>query len=232
MLNIALHKNVITDILKDIYSDPFLNTILGFKGGTAALLFYGLPRFSVDLDFDFLDTGKKPEVQEKVKEIAAKYGLIKEAIEKRHTLFLLLNYRARERNLKIEISKRPSGAVFEVKQYLGISMLVMKQDAMVAGKLAALLTRNTFASRDMFDLWYFLKNHWEISENTLREKTALSTKEALDRAIKKVEAITKAQILQGLGELLDEKQQAWARDELKADLLFYLKRYASNLPER
>ena len=48
------HKFTLASLLKDIYSHPDLGPIFGFKGGTAALLFYDLPRFSLDLDFDLL----------------------------------------------------------------------------------------------------------------------------------------------------------------------------------
>ena len=57
-LDIATHKTVLFQILKDIYADTTLSPFLGFKGGTAALMFYGLNRFSVDLDFDLLDETK------------------------------------------------------------------------------------------------------------------------------------------------------------------------------
>ena len=60
-LNITTHRNLLLKILKDIYSDTALGPVLGFKGGTAAYFFYDLPRFSVDLDFDLLDTGKKED---------------------------------------------------------------------------------------------------------------------------------------------------------------------------
>ena len=46
-------------ILKDIYTDVSIAPLLGFKGGTCAYLFYGLPRFSVDLDFDLLEVNEE-----------------------------------------------------------------------------------------------------------------------------------------------------------------------------
>lgn len=48
----AKHKNILLQILKDIYSDTTIAPYLGFKGGTAAHLFYNLNRDSFDLDFD------------------------------------------------------------------------------------------------------------------------------------------------------------------------------------
>ena len=53
-LNIPKHKGLLLQILKDIYSNTSISPFLGFKGGTAAFMFYNLPRFSVDLDFDLL----------------------------------------------------------------------------------------------------------------------------------------------------------------------------------
>src|SRR6266568_4603678 len=121
MFNLAKHKVFLIQILKDIYTDPTLRTVLGFKGGTAAMLFYELPRFSVDLDFDLLDPRKRKEVFQSVKTILSKYGVLDEAIEKKYTLFFLLNYQKGDRNLKVEISKRASNAEFAIKNYLGIS---------------------------------------------------------------------------------------------------------------
>lgn len=233
VLNKDLHKVNFLNILREIYKDPNLRTVLGFKGGTAALLFYGLPRFSVDLDFDLLDYKKKEIVFKKVKAILQKHGVISEAFDKYYTLFYLLHYQKRERTLKIEISKRAGRSGFEIKNYLGISMLVMKQEDMAAGKLSALITRRKFASRDMFDLEFFLRNNWPISEKIVKEKTNLSLKEALKQAIKRVEGISKDQLLQGLGELLeDNKQKAWVKDKLSDELLFRLRLYLSNLTKK
>ncbi len=53
-LDITKHKTHLTNILLDVYKNSTLSPVLGFKGGTAAMLFYKLPRFSVDLDFDLL----------------------------------------------------------------------------------------------------------------------------------------------------------------------------------
>jgi predicted nucleotidyltransferase component of viral defense system len=225
MLNKDTHRIILVKILKEIYHDPDLRNILGFKGGTAAFLFYNLPRLSVDLDFDLLDEEKKNLAFEKIKIILSKFGKIIEATEKKYTLFFLLSYEKGERKIKIEISKRSSKSSFEVKNYLGISILTMKKDDIAAGKLSALLTRKKFAARDLFDLWYYLKNDWKINEETLMHKIGLPLKKALKEAIIKVQLIKKNQLLQGLGELLDEKQKQWVKEKLKEEVLFYLKLY-------
>jgi len=70
-LDYPKHKNIMLQILKDIFSDTSLAPYLGFKGGTAALMFYGLDRDSVDIDFDLLDENKEQEVFEKIQKIAS-----------------------------------------------------------------------------------------------------------------------------------------------------------------
>jgi len=59
IVNKEEHKKIMLNILADISSNPLLSVNLGFKGGTCAYFLYGLNRFSVDLDFDLLDAGKK-----------------------------------------------------------------------------------------------------------------------------------------------------------------------------
>lgn len=216
MVNIDLHRSNLVNILREIYSDALLRVSLGFKGGTAAMLFYGLPRFSVDLDFDLLDQDKKEEVFQRLQEILPQFGKLTQAEEKQYTLFFLLSYRTGERSLKVEISKRLLRAQYTIKNYLGISMLVMREEDMIAGKLAALLTRKRFAARDLFDLWFFLKNNWQIDEKRVLESTNLSMPQALKKAQDQVRAVKATEFLAGLGELQEE-------------LLFLLKLYRSNL---
>ena len=223
MLDKNRHKIILVKILKEIYSDPTLRNILGFKGGTAAYLFYGLPRFSVDLDFDLLEGKKKDFVFAKLKEILPKVETLIESAKKRYTLFYLMSYQKGERKIKIEISQRLGKNSFVVRSYLGIPILLMEKKNMTAGKLAALLTRKKFAARDLFDLWFFLKNNWEIDEEVVKEKTGLNLKTALGKAIEKIKKIKKNQLLQGLGELLDEKQKPWVKENLQKETLFYLK---------
>lgn len=229
MLNLDLHRTIFVNILREIYADPLLRSQLGFKGGTAAMFFYHLPRFSVDLDLDLLEPAAQAVVLERLKAMLPKYGTLLEAADKHYTLFFLLDYKKGERNLKIEISKRPVQSEFVPKHYLGITMLVMSQADMSACKLAALLTRKRFAIRDVFDLWFFLKSQWPINSSLLEQKAELSLKKALKEAIKRVGTIKKTELLSGLGELIDARQKAWVRDHLIDDTTFYLRLYLDNL---
>jgi predicted nucleotidyltransferase component of viral defense system len=82
-LDYSKHKSILLQILKDIYSNTSLAPFLGFKGGTAALLFYGLDRNSVDLDFDLLDESKEQVVFDGIQRIVESYGMIVDSRMKR-----------------------------------------------------------------------------------------------------------------------------------------------------
>lgn len=187
------------------------------------MLFYDLPRFSVDLDFDLLDAKKKAVVLEELKIILEPMGVVREVIEKRFTLFFLLDYGRDERNLKVEISKRPTPSMFLPQNFLGQSMLIMNKPDMMACKLSALATRKKFAVRDMFDMWFFLKQHWEMNRELVVVKSDLDWKDAIRESISRVEKIESTSLLQGLGELLPEKQKMWVKEKLRTELLFLLK---------
>ena len=128
MLDKNTHKKILVQILFDIYSDKTLGVFLGFKGGTAAYLHYGLDHFSVDLDFDLLNSEKENYVFNRIEKIIKQYGIIKEATIKRFNIIFILSYAgkiANAQNVKIEINRRDFGSKFELKSYMGISMLVM-----------------------------------------------------------------------------------------------------------
>jgi predicted nucleotidyltransferase component of viral defense system len=223
MLDRNIHKTIMLQILKDIYTDVSLGPFLGFKGGTAAHLFYKLGRFSVDLDFDLLKEEKDTLVFEKVDKIIQEYGTIKEKYQKRNTLFFILSYQEKAPNIKVEINRRGFGSRYKVQNYLGISMLVMIKKDMFAHKLVAMLERSKTANRDVYDVWYFLKNHWPINKEIVEKRTQMSFTSYLGKCIKFVESLSERNILSGTGELLDEKKKAWIKNNLKKETVFLLK---------
>lgn len=223
MLNIERHKGILIRILKDIYTDNTLGPILGFKGGTAALLFYELNRFSVDLDFDLLDSEQEDYVFERVEKIAIQYGKIKDQRKKHFTLFYELSYSDADHNIKIEINRRNFGSKYEVMNYFGISMKVMVKEDMFANKLAALYERMEKANRDIFDVWFFLQNSWPINKALVEKRFEMTFKELIIKCIEKLEKISDRAILSGMGEILDAKQKVWVKAKLKTETLFLLK---------
>lgn len=222
-------------ILQDIYSTTSIAGLLGLKGGTCAYIFYGLPRFSVDLDFDLFATKQEilSRVGEAIQNIARRHCQIKQSQIKRHTLFWLLTYREKDRNIKIEINTRlliPSiEEHFELKDYLGISMMVGKKPYLFASKLAALTTRKEIAMRDIYDIWFFAKEIWDIDEKVVRLRTGQAVKPYLEDCISIIEEVKDNQILQGLGELLGEKEKVWVKNKLRSETVLMLKAYRSAL---
>jgi predicted nucleotidyltransferase component of viral defense system len=225
MLDIGRHRFILVQILKDIYSNCEINTQLGFKGGTACYLFYGLPRFSVDLDFTLLNEVKREEVFLHTGKILSDYGDLKDAKAKRQTLFFLLFYEEHSTNIKVEVSLRTYPDRFEVRNYLGIPMQVMIKEDIMAHKLVAFLDRHTVANRDLFDLWYFFKNNWDINREIVEMRTGKTLELYLKKCIERLRSINTTYILQGLGEVLDEKQKQWVKNNLKKDLLFLMRSY-------
>lgn len=229
MIDKRKHQTILIKILKEIYSDSDLGKNLGFKGGTALFIFYNLPRISIDLDFNLINYDKKEFVFEKIRKILSQFGSLEESTEKRYTLFFIVSYEKTQRKVKVEISKRATHPSYEVKNYLGIPILVADKKGLASGKLSAFLTRKKFAARDLFDLWFILKNDWDFDEDYLKRQTGLTFNEALKKAKEKVKTIKSTQLLQGIGELIEEKQKNWVKQNLKEEVLFYMNLYLKNL---
>ena len=218
-LDIATHKTILFQILKDLYSDTSISPYLGFKGGTAALMFYGLDRFSVDLDFDLLD---EDQVYNCTLEIARKYGTIKEAHRKRFNLFILLSYEDRARNIKVEINRRQFGSSYEIKTYLGVSMQVMVAADMFAHKLMAMYERIDKTSRDIYDVWFFLNTRTPINKEIVETRSHLSFNQLVLKCIDQLEKMDNRHILTGMGELLTPRQKDWAKAKLRQETIALL----------
>ena len=222
-LDYSIHKNIQLQILKEIYSDTTLAPHLGFKGGTAALMFYDLDRKSVDLDFDLLDESKKKKVFEKILKIAQGYGEIRESRIKRFNLIIILSYDPKAQNIKIEVNRREFGSRYELGTLLGISMLVMVKEDMFANKLMAMYERVGKTSRDVFDVYFFTKNNWPINKEIVEKRAGMPFKKTLEKSIGLLEKMNNRNILVGLGEFLTESQKDWARAKLREETIFLLK---------
>lgn len=102
-------------------------------------------------------------------------------------------------------------------------MLVIKKEDMFAHKLMAMHERIGKTSRDIYDVWFFLKNNWSINKKIVEERSGMTFKEALAKCITALEKKENRNILLGMGELLDGKTKNWVKENLKKDALFLLK---------
>lgn len=229
-LNYAKHKNLLLQILKDIYSDSTIAPYLGFKGGTAAMMFYGLPRHSVDIDLDLLDEGKRDEVFTKICAIVATYGTVIESSAKRFNLLNIVAYDQDSQNIKVEVNLRQFGSRYEVKIILGIAMLVMVPADMFAHKLMAMHEWVGKTSRDIFDVEYFARHNWPINREIVEVRSGMTFEKTLRQCVNLIEKLDNRHIHDGLGELLSGPQKDSARAKLKSDTLFQLQLLLSSEP--
>jgi len=217
MLDQKKHRFHLINILLKLYKDTEIASVLGFKGGTAAYLFYDLPRFSVDLDFDLLGSFNK---MDKITALLAKDYVIKDQFDKRYTLFWLISYGKGSVNIKIEVSKRPTKNRFESKFFYGVSVAAMVLPDMIANKLTAIVDRKKFANRDIFDAHYFLSQPGvvEINYQLIKERTGLEAKQFYQKMYQRINKKRQENLLHGMGELLTGKQKTWVKEKLLDEL--------------
>ena len=222
-LDISVHKTILFQILKDIYSNTNIAPFLGFKGGTATLMFYNLDRFSVDIDLDLLDESKEDEVFTEIGKIVKKYGVLKDEYRKRFNLFFVISYEDKSQNIKIEINRRSFDSKYELKTYLGVSMQVMVVEDLFAHKLMAMHERIGKTSRDIYDVWFFLSKRFPINKEIVKKRSGMSFNQLLSKCILQLEKLDNNKILDGLGELLTPGQKDWAKAKLKEETISLLK---------
>lgn len=157
-----------------------------FQGGTCLRIFYGLNRFSEDMDFILKETNHdfslEPQLRIVSNELKA-YGYdieildrsrmdlaVKKAFLKDDSLGKVLQFQYtgktgshRKIRIKLEVDANPpSGSGMEIK-YVDFpfisSVAVQDQPSLFAGKIHALLCREYMKGRDWYDfLWYTSQN--------------------------------------------------------------------------
>lgn len=212
-------------VLKDIYSDAELANCLGFKGGTASMFFYELPRFSVDLDFNLLIPEKSEIIFQKLRKIVLKYGKIHDEAQKFYGGTVVLNYGISERKLKMEYSNRLCNDEYTICNLLGINIKVLTLSDMFSNKLCALLGRSKIANRDIFDCWFFMSRHTEINKNIIEERMGKTLSNYLQDCINMLENLPDKSLLDGIGELVDDKMKIFVRTKLRSETIMLLKFY-------
>ena len=224
MVDINKHKFFLVQILKDIYSDIDLANYLGFKGGTALMFFYDLPRFSVDLDFNLI-AGNEKIIYEKVRKILLRYGKIFDEAEKFYGMIIVLDYAFGERKLKVEISNRVFDNHYEIKNLLGINMQVMTLPDMFSHKLCALLDRNVVTNRDIFDCWFFMQKQVPINKALVEGRMNMSLADYFQKCIEQLESMSDKGLLNGLGELMDNDMKKFVRTKLRTETIALMRFY-------
>lgn len=236
MMDQNKHRTAMYRLLTNILRDTYLAAVLGFKGGTACYFFYNLPRFSVDLDFDIITEKEdinliSQEVYTRIKSIISNEGFgIKDESLKLNTVFFLVSYEKDYQNIKIEISRRNFQNKYEIKDFFGLSVNTMVKSDLFAHKLVAATERKKTASRDFYDIYFFFKETWPINEDLIKLRTGKTLKNYLPELEKFIKGnLPGKNILQGMGELLSEKEKIWVKNNLKSELLRIIAFYHSSL---
>ena len=192
-------KNYIqTLVLKSIYS--LISRELVFKGGTALAFFYGLNRFSEDLDFTLmggLDFKNLLEGVEKDFEALNARAYFK-TLEDNPSSFSfrigvqgpLFTGEVERCFVRIDISKMDKIVKeVEVKElkpvYFDISPFfipVMRIEEILAEKIRAVIWRTK--ARDLYDIWFLLKNGVKIDYSAVGEKLSYYKKEFGEKELK------------------------------------------------
>lgn len=225
MFDINKHKFFMLQILKDIYSNPILAPNLGFKGGTACMFFYGLPRFSVDLDFNLTDPSMEDAVYDNVRNILLKYGKIHDEAKKFYGPILVLDYGAGDRKLKIEISKRDFGDTYTMANILGINVLLMDKANMFAHKMCAMLDRTEITNRDIFDCWFYMNQRTPVNRAIVEMRMGMKMEDYLQRCIDTLNEMSDKGMLNGLGELMDNETKRFVKTRLRKETIQLLEFY-------
>ncbi len=184
------------------------------------MLFFNLPRFSLDLDFDILKKFS-PKEDEEIRALIQDLGKIKDFKNKHHTLFYQLDYEKNTTNLKIEFNKRIwKNNNYKTVQFKNNSLKIQDKTTMFTNKLVALTGRKSPVARDLFDVNYFLKQDFPLSKNLLKERTNKNFNELKKITIEFIKKkFNSRNVLQGVGELLETNQKQWIRSNLISDTI-------------
>jgi len=218
MLDKQRHQLVQKQLLREIFSDNELSAQLVFKGGTALMLFYGLDRFSTDLDFDLRGTREDIDF-ERLNALVTKQLTIRDSTVKAHTYLLEGSFELGMQQIKIEVSRRTYPQKFTLHDYLGLSIPVLAPEFMLAHKLCAITSRKAMQNRDIYDADFMFRKNWQPDDTIIQLRTGLSVLDYYQRLLELLNdpSLTK-NIMFGLGEVLDQKTREWARQNLTESL--------------
>jgi predicted nucleotidyltransferase component of viral defense system len=209
-------ENTIIEVVQAL-SKSEAGTHIAFKGGTALKLFYDLPRYSEDIDYDSLGKIYPQELMDKVKAqiTKRKWEVTDEAI-KYNTILLELRFAGPERNfrIKIEISTRKKELNTTILTLRGVPILSLEPSYLMTEKLITFVDRQS--GRDFFDAWFILNNAYPLDESLIVKRSGDIAQfyQKLLEVIKKADA---KRIHRDTGKLLSLDHRTWIRTSFLSD---------------
>jgi len=209
-------ENTIIEVVQALSKSEAGSHIV-FKGGTALKLFYNLPRYSEDIDYD--STGKLSplDLTEIIKTVIAKqrWEITDDAI-KYNTILVELRFAGPERNfrVKIEISTRKKELSTTILSLRGVPVVSLEPSFLMTEKLITFVDRK--AGRDFFDAWFILNNAYPLDEGLIINvfDDILRFYQKLLEILKKADS---KKIQQDTGKLLSLDHRNWIKTSFLAD---------------
>lgn len=190
---------------------------IAFKGGTALKLFYGLPRYSEDIDYDSLSGVSAIELMNNLRKLFAKrrWEITDEAI-KYFTVLFELRFAGPERHfrVKIEISTRGKELETTILPFRGVPILTLEPSFLMTEKLLTFIDRQ--AGRDIFDAWFILDHGYPLKESLVM-RTFSGYKDFYQAMLNVVEKADIKRMLRDTGKLLGQDHRNWIRTSFLPD---------------
>ena len=177
-----LERDYLLTLLLDEICSVFTNELV-FKGGTALKYFYGLNRFSEDLDFSYSgtnDTSSRRAINESISIALKRFGMQYEVVSHEHRakkengIVLGINHVIRVagplnkasgqlQNINMDLSLRNDILEKPELKYMSpvypdittFSILTMAAEEILAEKIAAIIERDKM--RDIYDVYYLVE---------------------------------------------------------------------------
>ena len=201
-----LERDYLLTLLLDEICSVFSNELV-FKGGTALKYFYGLNRFSEDLDFSYVgtnDTSSRKSINDRIAIALKRFGMQYEVVsqerraKKENGVVLGINYIIRVagplnralgqlQNISIDLSLRNDIIEKPVLKYMSpiypdittFSVLTMAAEEILAEKIATIIEMDKM--RDIYDAYYLVNIRKIKYDKKLLLKKLAKRNEAFDK---------------------------------------------------
>ncbi len=96
---------------------------------------------------------------------------------------------------------------------------------MFAHKLCALLDRKPMANRDIFDGWFFMQKQTRVNIALVENRMNMSWPDYMQAILDALEKKDPRGLLDGLGQLMDQKTKIFVKKELLPEMIRLLNFY-------
>lgn len=170
-----VHLKIIKEVLDAIFNER-ASSDLTLKGGTALLLYYGLDRFSEDIDLDATKVNIKSIISRYCKTKGYSFNVTKDtSTVKRY----MINY-GDDESLKVEVSYRGKNIIESNRVNIdGVNVYTLKE--LLFMKIDTFLSPNRNKIRDLYDIAFiYHEAEIELTDDIIRELTRMFMHDMLD----------------------------------------------------